>query len=144
MKTSKMYIVCKTSINGQPIDIGHSMLSVGHSVGRAFNAWSGEAQQYYENLLDTVPTIDIEQDHLIQLFEIWRYASFRKVICQATEQQFEIVKEKLKQHKIPFLVCGEQYFGPDAEIALVVFPLQQCNVPKCLQFLQKWGTKNKE
>ena len=51
MKTSKMYIVCKTSINGQPIDIGHSMLSVGHSVGIAFNAWSGEAQQYYENLL---------------------------------------------------------------------------------------------
>lgn len=113
---SRLYIVCKKTLNSEPIDIGHSMLSVGHSVAIAFNKWDKE-----------------------YAFSRWRYDSFRKIVCQASEKEFESVKRKLTELNIDFNVCGEVHFGSDAEIALVVFPLEKERTPKCLQFLQPWG-----
>ena len=113
---SRLYIVCKKTLNSEPIDIGHSMLSVGHSVAIAFNKWDKE-----------------------YAFSRWRRDSFRKIVCQASEKEFESVKRKLTELDIKFSVCGEVHFGPDAEIALVVFPLEKDKTPKCLQFLQPWG-----
>ena len=72
-------------------------------------------------------------------FSRWRRDSFRKIVCQASEKEFESVKRKLTELDIKFSVCGEVHFGPDAEIALVVFPLEKDKTPKCLQFLQPWG-----
>ena len=113
---SRLYIVCKKTLNSEPIDIAHSMLSVGHSVAIAFNKWDKE-----------------------YAFSRWRYDSFRKIVCQASEKEFESVKRKLTELNIDFQLCGEVHFGPDAEIALVVFPLEKDKTPKCLQFLQPWG-----
>ena len=113
---SRLYIVCKKTLNSEPIDIGHSMLSVGHSVAIAFNKWDKE-----------------------YAFSRWRYDSFRKIVCQASEKEFESVKRKLTELNIDFQLCGEVHFGPDAEIALVVFPLEKDKTPKCLQYLQVWG-----
>jgi len=118
---SRLYVVCKQTLNEQAIDIGHSMLSVGHSVAIAFNEWLGRPE-----------------------FEKWRRNSFRKVVCQADEKVFEAVKTKLADEDIPFKVCGEEFFGPDAEIALVVYPLEKENTPRCLLFLQPWGRGRKQ
>ena len=118
---SRLYVVCKKALNGEPLDIGHSMLSVGHSVAIAFNEWLGTPG-----------------------FETWRKSSFRKVVCQAEENVFEAVKKKLTEAEIPFKVCGEEFFGSDAEIALVVFPLEKENTPRCLLFLQPWGREKKD
>lgn len=115
---SRLYVVCKKTLNSEPIDIGHSMLSVGHSVAIAFNEWEGD-----------------------YAFERWRHESFRKIVCQASETEFDSVKEKLRELNIDFKVCGEVHFGPDAELALVVFPLEKEKTPKCLQYLQPWGRK---
>ena len=60
---SRLYVVCKKALNDEPLDIGHSMLSVGHSVAIAFNEWLGTPD-----------------------FETWRMSSFRKVVCQAEEK----------------------------------------------------------
>lgn len=124
---ARLFILCKETLNGEPIDIGHSMLSVGHSVAIAFNAWDGTRE-----FTDATDKFNVES------FTAWRTHSFRKIVCKVTEKEFELIKTKLKEKSIPYRLCGEIAFGPDSEIALVVFPLEVEDTPNCLKYCKKW------
>ena len=113
---SRLFVICKKTLKSAPLEIGFAGLSIAHSVAIAFNEWEGE-----------------------YAFERWRRESFRKIICQTTETEFENIKKQLTEQNIAFKVCGESHFDRDAELALVVFPLEKEKTPKCLQFLQLWG-----
>ncbi len=113
---SRLFVICKKTLNSVPVEMGFTVISVAHSVAIAFNEWDGE-----------------------YAFERWRRESFRKIICQTSETEFENIKKQLTEQNIAFKVCGESHFEPDAELAMVVFPLEKEKTPKCLQYLRLWG-----
>ena len=55
---SRLFVVCKQTLDSVPIDLGFVVLSVAHSVAIGFNEWEGE-----------------------HAFERWRRESFRKIVC---------------------------------------------------------------
>ncbi len=106
---SRLFVICKKTLKSVPIEMGFTVLSVAHSVAIAFNEWDGK-----------------------YAFERWRRESFRKIICQTSETEFENIKKQLTEQNIAFKVCGESHFERDAELALVVCPREKEKTPKCL------------
>ena len=85
----KMYILVL-----EEIDLGHAMLAVGHAVAAAMKTWKDDIN-----------------------LQVWLNASFRKVVCRATPEQFD----KAKTYGIDFLEMSESGLG-GARTALVFKP----------------------
>ena len=133
---SRLIICVKRKINGIDLDNGHFGLICAHSTGIAFNAWDGNQQN--NSWFTNYPNITFNDNFTSKDFNNWIYNSFRKLVLEvSSDKEFENIKEKLIRDEIPFRICGEIAFG-DAEVAIVVFPINQEQTPKYLKFMRVW------
>ena len=81
------------------------------------------------------PNLTFTNNFTKEDFINWRINSLRKLILQINfDKEFNTIKLKLIQDKIPFRICGEIAFG-QTEVAIVIFPLTKEDTPKYLKFL---------
>lgn len=137
---TRLIICIKKNItleNGDVVELdnGHFGLIAAHSTGIAFNSWD----KNYENpnvWFPQYPNIKFNDKFTPQKFIDWRTYSFRKLLLQVnSDKEFENIKQKLIRDEIPFRMCGEVAFG-NAEVGIVVFPMNRQETPKYLKFLK--------
>lgn len=133
---SRLIICIKKKIDNQDLDNGHFGLICAHSTAIAFNAWDNQPQK--DAWFPDYPNITFNENFTEDDFYNWRYKSFRKLVLQINaDEEFENIKIKLIRDQIPFRICGEIAFG-NAEVAIVIFPLNKEKTPKYLKFLSVW------
>ena len=137
LSNSRLIICVKKNINGEELDNGHFGLICAHCVGIAFNCWSC-IENRDDILFKQYPNIIFNEKYTQHKFNMWRWHSFRKLILQIdSDKDFENIRNKLIRDEIPFRVCGEMKFN-NAEVAMVIFPLEKHETPKYLKFMKMW------
>ena len=106
---NKMYILVRNEIIEK--DLGHAILSVAHAASAAGRNWGDQPE-----------------------FEHWANESFRKVLCQVTDQEFDKAKTYFENGK-DYQVMTECALD-DEEISIVFYPREEW--PRFFSFLKLW------
>jgi len=104
----KLYILIRKDVKDR--DLGHAALNIAHAMAVGFKKW-----------------------HQDPIFQEWLNGSFRKVLCEVTDAEFEKAKSILPMEE--YEIIGESALNED--ISIIFKPRQEW--PKFFKYLKLFG-----
>jgi PTH2 family peptidyl-tRNA hydrolase len=127
-----MYLVVHNTLGMSPGKLG---AQIGHAVMLACMHYSELLAWRREWVMDLNPESHSVKTELLDRWQTWTSAAFRKVVLQADDKEWEKVKAEVKPY---FLVrdAGLTQVSAGSETCLSIWPMRKSERPRILKRLQ--------